>query len=518
MILALLVIIPALAGLIAWYLGRLGDRWPRWVALAAMANNLVVVSILWAQHFPRVALAGQEPWLVEIDEAWIPGLGIRFHLAMDGLSLLLVGLTALMGIMAVITAWRETRERVGFFHFNLLWTLAGITGVFLALDLFLFYFFWEVMLVPAYLLFLWGYERRIAAAIKFFIFTQAGSLLMLLSILGLSFVHREITGRLTFDYEELLATAPAGPAALLLMLGFFVAFAVKLPVVPLHTWLPDAYVQAPTAGTVILTALMAKTGGYGMLRFVVPLFPDAALAFAPVAMALGVAGILYGAMLAFAQTDLKRLIAYSSISHMGFVVLGVFAWNELALQGAVLQMIVHGISTGALFMLAGALLERTQTGAFARLGGLWSTVPRLSGTMLFFALAAVGLPGLGNFIAEFLVLVGTYQASALFAVLAALGIITAAVYALWMIQQAVHGPNREGWQLADFSRREMASMAVLGAIVVWLGLYPQPVLDTAGQALANLRQFAAVREVEAPGAGGQVRAIKANAAEGGNSR
>jgi NADH-quinone oxidoreductase subunit M len=289
---------------------------------------------------------------------------------MDGLSLLLVLLTVLLGLMAVVASWSEIRERVGFFHFNLLWVLAGIVGVFLALDLFLFYVFWEMMLVPMYFLIgIWGHESRIYAAIKFFIFTQASSLLMLLAIVTLFFLHHQQFGVYTFDYIALLGT-PLGPGmAMWLMLGFFVAFAVKLPVVPFHTWLPDAHTEAPTAGSVILAGLLLKTGAYGLLRFVVPLFPEAARAFAPAAMVLGVIGILYGAVLAFAQTDLKRLVAYTSISHLGFVVLGIFAWNEWALQGAVMQMICHGLSTGALFILVGALQERLQTRDMGRMGG-----------------------------------------------------------------------------------------------------------------------------------------------------
>jgi len=262
---------------------------------------------------------------------------------------------------------------------------------------------------------------------------------------------------------------------------------VKLPAVPVHSWLPDAHTEAPTAGSVILAGLLLKTGAYGLLRFVVPLFPQAALAFAPVAMTLGVVGILYGALLAFAQTDLKRLVAYTSVSHMGFVLLGIFAWNELALQGAVMQIIAHGISTGALFMLVGALQERAHTRDMGRLGGLWSTAPRMGGVGLLFALASLGLPGLGNFVAEFLILLGAYQANVTLTVLATIGLIAATVYALWMVQQTFHGPNTANWKLPDFGGREMLTMVVMIAIIVWLGLYPQPVLNTVRPALDQLQ-------------------------------
>jgi NADH-quinone oxidoreductase subunit M len=261
---------------------------------------------------------------------------------------------------------------------------------------------------------------------------------------------------------------------------------VKLPALPFHTWLPDAHTEAPTAGSVILAGLLLKTGAYGLLRFVLPLFPEASREFASAAMALGVIGIVYGAILAFAQTDLKRLVAYTSVSHMGFVLLGVFAMNRLALQGAVIQMICHGISTGALFIMAGALQERIHTRDMARLGGLWATVPRMGGVGLFFALASLGLPGLGNFVGEFLILVGVYQKSVPLSIVAAAGLVPATIYSLWLVQAVFHGGSREPWKPADLSARETTIMIALIAALVWLGLYPQPVLNTAEQALNRL--------------------------------
>jgi NADH-quinone oxidoreductase subunit M len=491
MILLWLIIMPFAGGIFAWALSRWGSSWSRWVSLAAMAGDLVLALILWTQYYAQFGFTASGPWLVQFNRPWIPALGINFHLAIDSLSLLLIVLTAFLGILSVACSWTEIQTRVGFFHFNLLWVLAGLIGVFSALDLFLFYFFWEMMLVPMYfLIVIWGHERRVYASVKFFIFTQLSGLLMLLAILGLYFIHGRNTGVYTFDYPQLLGTALPSSAAMWLMLGFLIAFAVKLPVVPVHTWLPDAHTEAPTAGSVVLAGLLLKTGAYGLLRFVVPLFPQAALDFRPVAMALAVIGILYGALMAFAQTDLKRLVAYTSISHMGFVLLGVFAWNELALQGAVVQMICHGISTGALFILVGALQERIHTRDVTRMGGLWSTAPRMGGVGLLFALASLGLPGLGNFVGEFLVLIGTYQRSVPMAILATVGLVTATVYSLWMIQVTFHGPNKKGWKLTDFSGREMAIVTAMIAAIVWLGLYPQPVLNTAEQALNNLRFYA----------------------------
>ncbi len=491
MILVWIIGILVVAGPLAWLARQLGPEWPRWVSLTTLTLNLVVLLAVWAQASPALAGGGPSPWLVEYQAPWIPQLGISFHLAMDGLSLPLVILTQLLGIMGVATSWHEVTRRVGFFHFHLLWTLAGLTGAFLAIDMFLFYLFWEAMLVPLYFLIgLWGHEQRRYAAIKFFIFTQAGGLLMLLAILGLAFMHSQATGVLTFDYMDLLGTAMPSSIAFWLMLGFFLAFAVKLPAVPLHTWLPDAHTQAPTAGSVDLAGLVLKIAAYGMMRFMVPLFPGEALAFAPVAMALAVASILYGAMLAYSQTDLKRLVAYTSVSHMGFVLLGIFSWNEQALQGAVVIMIAHGLSTGALFALVGDIQERIHTREMGRMGGMWATMPRMGAAGLFFALASLGLPGLANFVGEFLVLLGAFQANAPMAVLASLGFIMSTVYALWMIQRVFYGPNlgpdREGWRLPDTTWREGFILWTMALLVLCLGIYPQPMLRTAKHGVDNV--------------------------------
>jgi NADH-quinone oxidoreductase subunit M len=460
--------------------------------LAALAIDLALCLGLWLQQ-PDVVTFSQRPdWLVEVQWPWMPQFGMSIHLALDGLSLLLVILTCFLGLLAVVASWSEIQERVGLFHANVLWVLTGVMGVFLALDLLLFYVFWEVMLVPMYFLIsLWGHENRVYAAIKFFIFTQVSSLLMLVAILAFALLHHQHTGVYTFDYMQLLGTPMAATTAMWLMLGFVIAFVVKLPAVPVHTWLPDAHTEAPTAGSVLLAGLLLKTGAYGLLRFVLPLFPTAAQAFAPVAMGLGVLGILYGALLAFAQTDVKRLVAYTSVSHMGFVLLGVFAWNPWALQGAVMAMLCHGLSTGGLFILAGALQERLHTRDLGSMGGLWSTVPRLGGVGMVLAMASLGLPGLGNFVAEFLVLLGALQVSPVLTVIASLGLVLAAVYALRFVQRTFHGPNTSGWHLPDLTFRDMAIMAMLIASLVWLGLFPQPVLNTADPVLRSLQPPAA---------------------------
>ena len=506
MILTWLIIVLLLCGVLAWFSERFNSTLPRWISLLALTIDLILVLILWDQNASVIQLTNSGPWIEKINVAWIPRLGIHYHLAMDGLSLLLILLTVFLGIMSVITSWTEITERIGFFHFNLLWSLAGVIGVFLALDLFLFFFFWEVMLVPMYFLIaIWGHDNRIYASIKFFLFTQGSGLLMLISILALVFINYYATNSLTFDYFQLLnVSKDVSPnTALLLMLGFFIAFAVKLPAVPFHTWLPDAHTEAPTAGSVILAGVLLKTGAYGLIRFIPPLFPEAAHTFTPVAMALGVIGIIYGGAMAYAQTDLKRLVAYSSVSHLGFVMLGVFAWNAWALQGSVMQMLAHGISTGALFMIVGALQERTHTRDMSHMGGLWADIPRMAAIGLFFAVASLGMPGLGNFVGEFLVLLGSYHVNITLTVVATFGIVIAAVYSLILVQKTFHGQakdkNRNGWNLTDFSLRETSMMTVMIIVIVWLGVYPQPVFDTVQPALLNLQSY--VSNAQAPSRG-----------------
>ena len=491
MILIWLIAILLAAGLLAWVAARWSDDAPRWIALAATAADFVIGLILWIRHYPQLTLVPHDHWIEQLDWSWIATFGIHFHLAMDGLSLLLLMLTFFLGMVSVLVSWNEIQDRIGFFHLNLLWVLAGITGVFLAIDLFLFYFAWELMLVPMYFLIaLWGHERRHYASVKFFIFTQLSGLLMLIAILALYFAHHAATGVFTFEYEQLLGTPLSSTAAWWMMLGFFLAFAVKLPVVPLHTWLPDAHTEAPTAGSVVLAGLLLKSGAYGMLRFLVPLFPGAAHQFAPIAMILAVIGILYGGLLAFGQSDFKRLVAYTSVSHLGFVLLGIFAWNQLALQGAVVTMIAHGISTGALFVIAGLLQERMHTREMERMSGLWSTIPRLSGAALFFALGSLGLPGLGDFVGEFLVLLGTYRVSLVLTILATIGVLVATFYALRLVQRAFHGPNLHDWTLPDLNRREALIIAPMIVVLLWLGLYPLPVLNTFNPTMSSLQQSA----------------------------
>jgi len=489
-ILAWLILVLFIGGLAAWLAEFVDARLPRVVALVFLLIDAVLLLGL-MNATPFVPAEGSGEWLVYLKAEWLPRFGIYFQLGLDGLSLLMVLLTVFLGVIAVGAAWSEIQERAGFFYFNLLWTLAGVIGVFVALDLFLFFFFWEVMLIPMYLIIaIWGHENKNYAAMKFFIFTQVSGLLMLIAILALAYNHYLQFGAFSFDYFQLQNVQLAASTAMLIMLGFFIGFGTKLPTVPLHTWLPDAHSQAPTAGSVILAGILLKTGAYGLIRFTLPLFPDAAAEFAPIAMTLAAVSILYCAKVAFAQTDLKRLIAYTSVSHMGFVTLGVFAWNEQAVQGAVMTMLAHGLSAAALFMLAGGLQYRIHTRDMREMGGFWARVPRMAVVALFFSIAALGMPGLGNFVGEFLALLGAFQANIPLTVVAALGLVFASVYSLWVIQKVFQGVYRDhpdhGESLVDLSRVEMVFYLLMMIGLVWMGMYPQSFLDLSAMTLGSL--------------------------------
>jgi NADH-quinone oxidoreductase subunit M len=497
MILIWLFLLLFVGGALAWLSEALDARLPRLMALLALLASLVLVLWLYWQGAPDPGSPGGV-WLVLEKWTWIERFGIHLQVGVDGLGLLMLILTVFLGLVATGAAWREITMRPGFFYFNLLWTLAGVVGVFTALDLFLFFFFWEVMLIPMYLIIaIWGHENRAYAAMKFFVFTQVSGLILLVAILCLAYGHFLQFGRFSFDYFELLDVVLKDRFQMLVMLGFFIGFATKLPAFPLHAWLPDAHSQAPTAGSVLLAGVLLKTGAYGLIRFAVPLFPEAASQFAPVAMGIAVLGILYCAKLAFAQTDIKRLIAYTSVSHMGFVLLGIYAWNLYGLQGAVMTMLAHGLTSSALFMLAGGLQHRFHTRDMGQLGGLWAKLPMLSAMALFFSVAALGMPGLGNFVGEFLSLLGAFQANRALAVVAALGLIFASVYSLWVIQRVFHGewktPGGSGVTghaeaPADLSRVEWLCYGAMAIGLLWMGLYPQSFLVLSEPTLSLLLQ------------------------------
>lgn len=477
MILVYLIGTLIAGGVLTLLVGQWNRSASRWIALITLLINLVAIVSFWIAHYNNSI--GINSWLETYKHDWIPAFGISFHLSIDGLSLIMLALTFFLGILAVVCSWKEVTERVGFFHFNLLWIIAGISGVFMAMDLFLFYFFWELMLIPMYFLIgIWGSEKRVYAAFKFFLFTQASGLLMLIAIIGIYFIHGKNTGIYTFNYFELLGTTINPFTSMWLLLGFMIAFVVKLPIVPFHTWLPDAHSEAPTGGSLILAGLLLKTGAYGIIRFALPLFPLAAQVLAPWAMVFGVIGIIYGAILAFAQTDLKRLIAYTSVSHMGFVILGIFTFTELAMQGVVLQIVTHAISTGALFIMAGMIKERLHTRDIRMMGGLWSFMPKMGALGILFALASLGLPGLGNFIAEFLILLGTFSISIPITIFASMGLIFSTIYSLYFVQKVFLGPSKSEVKMKDFSLREITIMGLLSIAIFGIGLFPQPIINT----------------------------------------
>ncbi|TCB79726.1 NADH-quinone oxidoreductase subunit M [Acinetobacter sp. ANC 3781] len=503
-ILPALILVPFIAGFICWLVDKFDDRMPRYIALFGMLITLGLTVALWQSGTFNYELGAKVPtWSAEFMLPWIQTLGINIHLAVDGLSLLMVGLTALLGVLAVGCSWGEIQKNVGFFHLNLLWSLGGVIGVFIAIDLFLFFFFWEMMLVPIYFLIaLWGHKgadnkSRVYAATKFFIYTQVAGLIMLIGILGLVVYGYMMTGMIGFDYNYLLGVANTLDAQLpsvayALMLCMFIGFAVKLPVFPLHGWLPDAHAQAPTAGSVDLAGILIKTAAYGLLRFVIPFFPAASAQFADIAIIFGLIGVFYGAWCAFQQTDMKRLLAYTSISHMGFVLLALYAGNILTFQGLMIMMLAHGISSAALFIMCGQVYERLHTRDLRKMGGIRGQFQYLPFFLMFFVAALVGIPGLGNFIGEFLILMGSFEKFPTFTILAAISLVLAGLYGLILIHKAMFGtPNEEQKQhytnpLKDLNAREIVILLICAVALLWLGIYPQSFLDISNSSMAWL--------------------------------
>jgi NADH-quinone oxidoreductase subunit M len=465
------VFLPAVGALILAWLPRAREDAIKQSTLALTVATLLVSLPLYLRFNPL----RPDYQFVEL-RRWMPSLGVSYHLGVDGISVLLVLLTTFLMPLAVLASWHSIESRWKEFGITMLLLETGMLGVFLALDLFLFYVFWEGMLVPMYLIIgIWGGANRVYAAIKFVLYTLFGSLLMLVAILALYFWHGAATGHYTFDLPVIVQMVmPPGRVQNLLFLAFALAFAIKVPMFPFHTWLPDAHVEAPTAGSVILAGVLLKMGTYGFLRFCLPLFPEASLLFAPAIMSLAVIGIIYGAWVSTMQPDIKKLVAYSSVSHLGFVMVGLFVFNPQGLVGALIQMVNHGLSTGALFLLVGMLYERRHSRLIADFGGLWSVMPAYSVVLLVVTLSSVGLPGLNGFVGEFLILVGVFQWSRPVAVLATTGIVFAAVYLLWMYQRVIFGEvtHEENRRLPDLSAREWAVILPVLALIVWIGVYP----------------------------------------------
>jgi NADH-quinone oxidoreductase subunit M len=474
-ILTLLIFLPSLAAVIAIFLNR--ERTRTLMGFSIAASTVVFLLSLWL-------LVGVDPGnpdmqLVE-ETSWIPKIGASYKIGVDGLSLLLVLLTTFLTPICLLSSWNSIQEKVKEYVIAMLVLETGMIGVFLALDLFLFYIFWEVMLVPMYFIIgIWGGPRKVYAAIKFVLFTLAGSVLMLVGILVLYFMHSAQTGVQTFDLQQLYATTIPLKPQLYLFGAFFLAFAIKVPLFPLHTWLPDAHVQAPTAGSVILAGVLLKMGTYGLLRFCLPLFPQASLELSPYVIALAVIGIVYGALVSMVQKDIKSLVAYSSVSHLGFVVLGIFIANVQATQGSMIQMINHGLSTGALFLIVGMIYERRHTRLISEFGGIAAKIPVFTVFFLIVMLSSIGLPGLNGFVGEFLILAGTFRENVPMAVLAATGVILAAGYMLWMYRRVMHGEitNPENEKLKDLSGREKIVLIPVVLVIFAIGVFPRTFLS-----------------------------------------
>ena len=442
----------------------------RWFALGVALATFAVTLGLWVGF----DAASAEFQFVE-RYPWIPQFGIDYFVGVDGISLLLVVLTGFLTPIALLSSWGSIDRKVKEFSIFMLALEAAMIGVFISLDLFLFYVFWDAMLIPMYFLIgIWGYDRRVYAAIKFMLYTMAGSVLMLIAILGLAYLHSAATGSYTFDLLKLYSLDIAPQTQMWFFLAFTLAFAIKVPLFPFHTWLPDAHVEAPTAGSVILAGVLLKMGTYGLLRFSFPLFPQAAAYFAPWLALLAVIGIIYGALVAMVQPDMKKLVAYSSVSHLGFVVLGICAMNTQGMQGAVYQMLAHGVSTGGLFLMVGMLSDRRHTRLIAEFGGLKAVMPRFTAAFLIITLASIGLPGLNGFVGEFLIMLGTFRWAPGFVVAAGLGVILSAVYMLWMFQRVFYGPvtHEENAALPDLQPREWAGVLPLCAMALVMGIVP----------------------------------------------
>src|SRR3954451_25475501 len=468
-----LIVLPFLGALLVVAIPRTRPELIRVVGFTVAMAVLVLAGYLLYQF-----ATGTPSFQFVSHHVWIKEWGISWYLGIDGISLFLVVLTAVLFPFALAGA--DPHHDVKAYTAWMLVLEAGCLGVFLALDLFLFFVFWEVVLVPMYFLIGgWGYERRVYAALKFFIYTMTGSALMLVGILALVFLHASHTGHLTFDLQTLARDQfLSSSTAMWLFAAFAISFAIKVPIFPLHTWLPDAHTEAPTAGSVILAGVLLKLGTYGFLRFGLYLFPKVAHDLAPLLLTLGVIGIIYGAIVAAVQRDLKRLIAYSSVAHLGFIILGTFALTTQGVQGGLLQMINHGLSTGALFLLVGMIYERRHTQQIADFGGLQKVAPVFAGVFMLVMLSSVGLPGLNGFVGEFLILIGTFTSRRWWAVAATAGVILAAVYLLWAYQRVFHGePEGENRTFPDMTWRERGVMLPLLVLIVFLGVYPKPVLD-----------------------------------------
>ena len=486
-LLSLLIILPLLGAVMIGFMPR-NDDWTRRITLAF---TLLVFAISLPLWYLFDTSSHEMQFVTRVP--WIPVFNINYAVGVDGISVLLVLLTTMITPMCVLCSWKAIDTRVKEYMIAILVMEAMLIGVFVALDLFLFFVFWEAELIPMFLIIgVWGGQRRVYAALKFFLYTMLGSLPMLVAVLALYF-----TGGETFDIQTLSQGAYSATFQFWVFWAFFLAFAIKVPMFPFHTWLPDAHVEAPTAGSVMLASVMLKLGTYGFLRFSLPITPDASHAFAPIILILSLIAIIWGSYMALVQTDLKKLVAYSSVGHMGFVTLGIFVFNTQGIEGAILQMINHGITTGALFLMVGMIYERTHSRLISDCGGLRMTVPIYVTLMAIFSFASFGLPGTNAFVGEFLVMVGTFKSSLLAGAIALAGVVLTVAYMLWMLQRLVWGENtrKEGVVVTDLNGREIATLMPLLVLVFWIGFYPQPFLDRMRASVAHLvSEMSSVRD------------------------
>ena len=474
-LLSLIMFTPLAGAVILLFVNKHSEDAIRWIANVFAGLGFLVSLPLWF-GFDTV----DPGWQFVERAAWIPSIGAEYFLGVDGFSALLVLLATLMGVIGVLSSWTAITERVKEYYIFLLVLQTGMIGAFVSLDFLLFFVFWEVMLVPMYFLIgIWGSDNRLYSAIKFFLFTLVGSVVMLLGILAVYFYHHDVTGVYTFDITQFHALDMPFDLQWWIFLAFFLGFAVKVPMFPFHTWLPDAHTDAPTAGSVILAAVLLKMGTYGFIRFSLPILPEATQAFVPWVVALSIIGIIYGALVAMAQRDWKRLVAYSSVSHMGMVMLGMFALTPVGITGSIVQQINHGISTGALFLIVGIVYERRHTREIAEYGGLSKVMPAFAAVFLIMTMSSIGLPTLNGFIGEVLILQGVFVVSMWWAAAAATGIVLGAAYMLWLYQRTMFGvvTNPKNENLPDLSIREWATFTPLIILAVWIGLYPKPFID-----------------------------------------
>src|SRR5471032_524281 len=485
-ILTSLVALPVAGAILLFFVNGDEERSAPLVRYIALVVSLLVFAetlLLWSQFN---AASGDFQFIER--HAWIPAFGIEYFVGVDGISLLLLVLTGFLTPLALLSSWESVHTQTRAFCVFILLLESAMMGVFISLDLFLFYVFWDAMLVPMYFLIgIWGYERRVYASMKFILYTMAGSVLMLLAILDLAYVHSTVTGSYSFDLLKIYALEVPPHLRFWFFVAFALAFAIKVPLFPFHTWLPDAHVEAPTAGSVMLAGVLLKMGTYGLLRFAFPLFPDVAQFFAPYLAGLGVIGIIYGALVAMVQPDMKKLVAYSSVSHMGVIVLGIAAMNTQSVEGVVYQMLNHGVSTGGLFLIVGMLSDRRHTRLIAEFGGLKKVMPHLVAAFLLITLSSIGLPGMNGFIGEFLILLGAFRWDPSLTAFAATGVVLSATYMLWMFQRVNYGPITEkNAGLPDLRPREWVILAPIVALTILMGVLPNLFLKPIGPSVERL--------------------------------